>query len=249
MNDLAHLDPRTRDALARAVSALESRLGSDLLGAVLYGSATGSDFLPGRSDLNVLVLLTRVRLAALEAARDVARRWRRHRVRPLLMTPADLRSSLDVFPIELAEIQSSRVVLYGEDPFRDLAIRPAHLRLQCEAEVKRHLIMFRNAVVAGGTGRALEALLARSITGLLPVLRTLLRLLGGSGPPPGRDEAVARVAERTGIDPAPLREALALKRGERRPTAILRSLAEAYLLQLERLVEAVDRLKTGPEPA
>lgn len=244
---LTHLDARTRGALAGAVAEFESRSGSNLLAAILYGSAAGSTYLPGRSDLNVLLLVTRVNLESLTAAHNVAQRWRRYRLRPLLMTPADLRSSLDVFAVEFADLQHAHVVLRGEAPFADLTIHPDHLRLQCEAELKRHLMKFRNAVVAGGTGRSLDALLAGSITGLLPVWKALLRLLESGPPWPEGTEVIARVAVLTGVDPAPFREALALKRGERRPRgAALRRLADAYLSQLGLVIEAVDRLKTPP---
>ncbi|MEO5656825.1 MAG: hypothetical protein ABIO65_02000 [Nitrospiria bacterium] len=246
MTDLTHIDAKTRRVLDRAVAELKTRYGPDLTGAILYGSATGPEFLAGRSDLNLLVLLARVPLAALQAAREFSRAWRRHRIRPLLMSPADVHRSLDVFPIEMLEIQAAHVTLYGDDPFGELRVRPADLRRQCECEFKRHVMRFRHAFI-GGDGAADPArLLTESITGLVPLLRAFSRVAGGPSTPATRSETVMRAAQAAGFDPEPVLKVLELKRGGRRLSrADLSALAGAYLDQLERVVDATDRLPIG----
>ena len=246
MRHLADFDSRTRDVLERTVAALASRYGSDLIGVFLYGSATGPDFFPGRSDLNLLILLAEVRVPALEAARALAGRWRRDRITPLILTAADLRASLDVFPIEIMEIKASRIVLFGQDPFDGVSVQLGHLRLQCERDLTRHLVRFRHGYLGLGRGtRAIERLLADAVTGVLPVLRTLARVVPGEEPsePGGREAVIRDVGRRLGFDPASLLAALDIKRGARFPGAALRGLVDAYLAQIERLVDAVDRLK------
>ena len=246
MHHLAHFDSRTREVLERTVTDLASRYGSDLIGVFLYGSATGPDFIPGRSDLNVLILLAKVRLPALDAARALAGRWRRDRIAPLILNAADLHSSLDVFPIEIMEIKASRIALFGQDPFDGVSVQRGHLRFQCERELKRHLVRFRQGYLGVGRGtREIERLLTEAVTGLLPVLRTLGRVVPGGEPAEtGGCEAVIReMAQRLGFDPAPLLAALDIKRGARVSGAALRGLVDAYLAQIERLINVVDQLK------
>jgi hypothetical protein len=246
MHHLAHFDSRTREVLERTVAALASGYGSDLIGVFLYGSATGPDFIPGRSDLNLLILLAKVRVPALDAARALAGRWRRDRITPLILTVADLHASLDVFPIEIMEIKASRIVLFGQDPFDGVSVQLGHLRLQCERDLKRHLVRFRHAYLGLGRGtRELEHLLAEAVTGLLPVLRTLARVAPAEEPADrgGREAVITEVARRLGFEPAPLLDALEIKRGARRSAVELRGLVDAYLAQIERLVDVVDRLK------
>ena len=246
---LVHLDGKTRGVLDRAVSTLTERYGSDLIAVVLYGSATGPDFIPGRSDLNLLLLLARVNVAVLETARTLARRWGKDHIVPVLMTGADVHSSLDVFPIELLELQASRVVLFGQDPFERLSVQYDDLRLQCEYELKRHLFRFRRAYVGIGDREQPRVLIA-SVTGLLPLLRTVLRLLGAADSPAANRDVFTRIADHSGIDPAPFLTVLDMKReSPRRMTSEWRTLTDAYLVQLERLITAVDRLTEGPPRA
>jgi len=244
---LAHLDGKTRGVLERAVVTLTTRYGSDLIAVVLYGSATGSEFIPRRSDLNLLILLARVNVAALETARDLAGRWRRERVVPVLMTGTDLHSSLDVFPIEMLELQTSRIVLWGQDPFAQLSVQQADLRLQCEHELKRHLFRFRRAYLGLGWGNGERSrLLIASVTGLLPLFRTLIRLIETTPQPVTSRDVLLRIADHTGIDHSSFHAVLDLKRnGRHRSASEWRALMDAYLAELERLIEAVDRLKAG----
>lgn len=245
MAPLAHLDATTRLAVDRAVEALRARYGPDLKAVIAYGSATGPDFLPGRSDVNLLVVVAGLSLVALDTARELASAWRRQKIRPILMSADDVPRSFDVFPIEATDIREGGVVLYGADLYHDVQVQPEDVRRQCEFELKRHLMMFRQAYLVGGP-RDLGRLLMESITGLLPLLRAFSRLTSGAADPASRADTVSRAAHDAGCDPQPLLDALTLKTDRRhRSASALRVLADAYLRQLQRLAEAADRLRVG----
>lgn len=245
MAHLPHLDATTRLAVERAVEALRARYGAELKAVIAYGSATGPDFLPGRSDVNLLVVVSAVSLEVLDTARETASAWRRGRIRPILMSADDVPRSLDVFPIEATDIRERGVVLYGADLYRDVQVQPEDVRRQCEFELKRHLMMFRQGYLAGGP-RDLGRLVTESITALLPLLRAFSRLRSDAADPASRADTVSRAAHDAGCDPQPLLDALTLKTERRhRSASALRALAEAYLQQLQHLAEAADRLRVG----
>jgi hypothetical protein len=63
------------EALARLVSGLQSCYDGELLAVVLYGSAATADFVPGDSDVNVLVVLRKVTPEALRLAKRPLAQW------------------------------------------------------------------------------------------------------------------------------------------------------------------------------
>jgi hypothetical protein len=50
--------------------------GDDLISIILYGSATGSDYRPGKSDINFMVVLSENGIEQLEQAIKAVTKWR-----------------------------------------------------------------------------------------------------------------------------------------------------------------------------
>ena len=91
--------------LEELVTQLRSAYGGHLSSIVLYGSGVAGDFVKGKSDYNVLVLLDRIDVSTLAAASAVARAWREFgNPPPLTMTVDEWHRSADVFPMEYADI-------------------------------------------------------------------------------------------------------------------------------------------------
>jgi hypothetical protein len=128
------LDAKDRAALDRLVADLRDLHGPALLAVALTGEAAGAGYIPRKSPLSVVVVLDEVTPEALRRTRGRIPAWRRRRIpAPLLMDPAYVESSLDVFPLEFLEIGDHHVLLHGErNPFADLAIDLSHLRLEVE---------------------------------------------------------------------------------------------------------------------
>ena len=59
------------------------------------------------------------------------------------MTPHYLACSRDVFPVEFLDFQLVHETILGEDPFVSLQVDKAHVRLQCERELKATLVRLR----------------------------------------------------------------------------------------------------------
>lgn len=221
---------------------LAESYGEALVSAVLYGSAARGEYQEGISDLNVLVLLRDTAPATVRRGTALAREWvGEGNPPPLLLGEEEWRRSADVFPIELSDIREAHRVLRGADPFAGVEIDPAHLRLQCENELKGKQIQLRERyLLSAGEPEELDALLRKSLSTFLVLFRSVLRLLGEEGAR-DPDAVVRRTAQRAGFDPAPLLEILRARRGE----AKLRPgpddpVVVGYLEAVERVVELVD---------
>ena len=71
-------DARTERRLSAFARELEEALGGQLVSVVLHGSAAGEEWVAGRSDLNIAIVVPRVTAEVLEALAPVVGRWRRH---------------------------------------------------------------------------------------------------------------------------------------------------------------------------
>ena len=189
-------------------------------------------------------LLRDTRPATLRRGSAHARDWAKQGNPPPLILGADEWSrSADAFPIEFADIQAAHQVLYGTDPFAEVAVDREHLRLQCEHELKGKQIQLREGfLLSAEQPKELGTLLVRSFSTFLVLFRTVLRL---DGAPVSHDaeDTVTEVARRVGFDPAPLREILAARRAKTplKPSADS-PVVTGYLDAVARTVEFVDRL-------
>ena len=118
--------------LQKFVQDVQGVYGEDLLAILLYGSAAAGEHIPGRSDINVVVMLQELTPALLRKAASHLRGWHRKGfATPLFFDPEILHDSLDVFPIEFLDMQERHRTLWGPDLFADLGIGRDNLRLQC----------------------------------------------------------------------------------------------------------------------
>jgi len=228
-----------REVLRDYLPQVTKLFGTTLEAVILYGSAAGGEYLPGRSNINLLMLLSRHEGTHSQRYATLHQRWQKERiVVPLFVTQAELRSSLDLFPLEYLEIQEQHILLTGSDPFPSLTIDLRNLRLQCEQEMRGNLLRLRQRFVeGGGMTEAIGILLPLSLTALLPCLRGLLRLSGG---PAERlaDAVLKAVQHELGVDTTTFEEVLTLKRGKIGPGPMeMPRLFERYVAALQALID------------
>jgi hypothetical protein len=233
-----------RETLRPYLAQVQKLFGDALEAVILYGSAAGGEYLPGKSNINLLIILTRQDTELLKRYAVLHKRWQKEQiVVPLLLTQAELRSSLDLFPLEYLEIQEQHVLLAGRDPFPELRIDSKNLRLQCEREMRGNLLRLRQRFVEGGAGmEAITILLPLSVTALMPCLRGLLRVKERSVER-SADKVLQAAEKEFGIDTAVFQDVLNLKRGIVSPgPAEAPRLFDRYALTLQSLIEQVARL-------
>jgi hypothetical protein len=169
---------RDTEALATLVADGRRLFGDRLVAVALYGEAASDAYRPLASPLDTAVLLDRVATNDLRLLRGRLDAWQRLRLTvPLVIDPAYLATSRDVFPLELLELRDRHRLLHGSaDPFAALdAPKSLDLRRALEEQLKGKLLHLREGYVAlGGAARGLEALLRATRGPLDVVLRGLL---------------------------------------------------------------------------
>lgn len=241
------LDEQTERAIQKFTHEIQTLYGDDLVSLVLYGSAAGPDFVPGRSNLNFLVVLKRVTPEALRKSLPLYRDWQRQRIAtPLFVDPEFLRSSRDVFPIEFLEMQAQHRLLAGQDILLDLKISPQNLRLQCEEELKGKLLNLRASYLeTGGRTEAIEELMVNSLKSFLIVTKHLLRLQGLT---PAREflEVLNQAESLFGVSLETMRDVHSMRLGALRlDKSQAHAMFARYLSELEALASQADALFQG----
>jgi hypothetical protein len=230
----------SRPEVKKLVEGLKGALGDRLLSVVLYGSAARGDFQEGRSDINLLLVVGDLLPLTLQQMSPAIRGWLgKGQPAPRLFTPSMVSESADVFPIELLDLENSRVLLHGEDFFDGVPVNRSYLRLQCERELRVKLMRLREAYIeCHDRPKDLEGLLIGSYTTFTALFRGCLYLLGGPSPLKNAEvaEAFCRQAK---LDPAPFAAVDKLKRGQPAEED-LKALYGKYHEQLARAVDRVD---------
>jgi hypothetical protein len=218
--------------------------GEQLEGMLLYGSAVRGEFLPARSNLNILLLVSSYDSAVLKQYSVLHRRWSKEQIMvPLFLTEEELHMSAAVFPLEFLEIQEQHRVLGGRDPFIGFHVKTDWLREAVVQGLLSHVLRLRQRYVEGGGGdEATTILLPLSITSTVPLLRGVQRLLGR--PPLSRSDAViSDVAEQLKLDLQGLLDAWLLKCGRISPGSYeVPRLFDRYLQAATCLARAVAQL-------
>lgn len=234
-------DPRA--AAMRAVSAAYRAVGDRLVGATLYGSAAGAEFVPAQSDVNVAFVLSVLGPAELEALRPAHRAWSRDRVvRPLILSLNGLRRSLDAFPLEYLLIRELHETLHGEDYFSGLAIESSALRRAVERTFRaQELGLAWTYIAITGTRSGARHWAARAGTAIAASASGLL-YLAGEPVPATRRLLAERCGTRFGVDAEALRVLIGREHEARVPFEATRFLdsAQRILTELTKAVEQLD---------
>lgn len=187
---------RPEEITGTLVDDLQALLGPELLGVGLHGSAAGSRYRKGVSDINLMLVVGEASGLRPSALIPFCRKWAPARVAtPLLLTPDYLASSRDVFPVELLALAHGLKMLFGPNPLANLTVDPGHLRLQLERELKGKLLALRTRIMAGGGEAALVALTREALPAFGAIFAALCQLVAGEYPQPAH-LALERLAGR-----------------------------------------------------
>jgi hypothetical protein len=145
-------------------------------------------------------------------------------------------------------MERARVVLYGPDPFETLQLSDANLRHQAEYELRSKLIQLRRLYIpASVSAGRLQDLMSDSLSSFATLFAPVL-LLHGEQPPVLKREIVRATVRLLGLDAAVFERVFELREsgdaaslGEREANELF----AAYMEQVERVIEAVDRLEVS----
>ncbi len=230
-----------QDLLARYVNQIHQQWEADLSSLILFGSVVRGDYIAGRSNINVLLVVKSIAVTQLQRAATLHKEWGKHQIiAPLMMGKEELEKTARLFPLEYLQMTQHHVVLSGQDPFGNIDIDRNTLSWQCEQELTANLLRVRQRFIEGeGRIEAIQALLILSITAVLPCLRGLLYCLGHSSDI--KDQQILEtLPSAMQFDAAIFVEILNMKKGLSTPGSL--KWIQAYQRYLQCLEEVLERV-------
>lgn len=221
---------------------LKEALASRLRSVILFGSAASGEHVEGKSDYNLLVIVDEWGILELNQVTKVTQEWiNAGNPPPLLFTQERLQDSADCFPIEMLDMKQSYKVIFGEDVLKPIKVRPVHLRLMTEREIKSLKIQLRQEYIhAGGDSRKIAKLMASTISTTLVLFRAALRLLNDVVPVK-KYEVLPSIAEKVkSVDLEAFSVIRQLKEGNKKLSAVnSQNLFERYMLSIIAVGDAI----------
>ena len=229
------------------IDDVKSTHGQNLVAVILYGSAAAGDYVPKKSDYNILIALKKIGPQDLRNAHSCIREWTRlGNPIPAYFTVSELKSASDVFPIEFHQMSSAHKVLYGTDVLADLVISDKYLRIQTEYELRSKLMQLRRQYIPASTSvDGLKRLMTSSLSSFSAIFSAVL-ILKGVNPPTTKHEVVAATIKSLEIDGSPFETIFDLR--ENHFTGHLddvsaNKLFGEYMEQIENVIHAVDSIE------
>jgi predicted nucleotidyltransferase len=230
--------------LSELVERFKNALGQRLASIILYGSGAAGDWSEGRSDLNVLCVLEPVTPDELRLAEPILRWWRAAgNPAPLLLTPEEVQTSTDCFPMEFHDMQQHRRVLHGRDVIEGLVVDNKFYRAQVEQEMRSKQLRLRQraAEVLSQPDR-LSRLMADSVSTFCVLGRHAL-VLAGESPYWNKKELLAALEKRIESRLPAFDEILTLRADPKHAShSDTVPLLARYLTEVAALVHFIDRL-------
>ena len=242
---MAKIPKRPEEIFQEFTRDYQAIFRDDLKSIILYGSGARGEYIPKKSDLNFLIVLTEAAMERLREAYPLIRKWRKRRVNiPLFLTEEYITSSLDSFPVEFLNFRDSHVLVFGKDVLEGLSFGKKNIRLQCERELKGKLLLLREAYLdSEGKTRNLGQVSSASLTAFLSLFRALL-FLRDQEIPHHNNELISTAAKEIGFDEKPFMEVLRVREGKVKARHDeMEAIVEKYLGAIRELWKTVDQLE------
>jgi predicted nucleotidyltransferase len=230
--------------IAEFVSKAQAAAGQNLQSVILFGSAASGEFLEDFSDINLLCVLRDTSFAGLTALAPLAAWWQKQKYSPpLVLTQDEIRHSVDVFTIELLDMQRHHRVLFGEDVFTGLEISTVNHRIQVEYELREKVIVLREQLLLAAQDETrMWNLLLGSVAAFTTLFRHALHILDGQDLL-SRRAAVKGLSEKISFDPSAILQLLDIReRKMERKQLSVRELFTRYLEAVQKVTDAVDTI-------
>lgn len=241
-NGFESVHPTLHSLLATFTDEMIKLFGENLSSLLLYGSGAGENYIPGKSNVNVLLVLREQKFHHLLKYQRHSSYWKRKGVDPPLICTVDfLEKSSDVFPMEWLEMMSHHVILHGESPFK-FSIDHQDLRRQCEKEIREIQIRLRQAFLESqNRPEEIERLALVSLNSVFPVLRSIL-VLQKEAPPVEREKLIELFFKKHRLSSEPFLKIWEIKKGKLIPQKEFLRWFEDYLDQLDQLSDLIDQV-------
>jgi predicted nucleotidyltransferase len=239
---MAKIPDRPQDIFVELTNDYLKIFGKELVSLILYGSAASGSYVKGKSDINLLVVLTEAGVGQLDNLFAVIKSWQKRNVAiPQVMTKSFVESSLDSYPIEFLNMKNSHILIFGENILNNLEFIPADLRLQIERELKGKLVLLRHGYLeSAGNARKLKQLIGNSFTAFISIFNALLYLKHETAPRERR-ETIREMAKAFVVDADVFLQCADIKEGKNNLSSddIIR-IFKSYVQEVEKICNIID---------
>ena len=239
------IDKTVREFSAR----LKETFANDLLAVILYGSAVGSTYQAGVSDINVLVVLENSNAEKMFLlGKSVKSLLRKNRISPFIMTREEFVTASDVFPLEYNDILDNNVVVYGNSDVLSIKVNMANLRTELEGKLRGAVGDLRSILIAaeGNENHLGKLILSWSGMGNI-LLRGLLRLKKVNVSGLDNKAILAEVEKQYGVTLEAFSVLNQHRQGKKPFMPTASAFADTLLEPLKALVRAVDAMDGGAQ--
>ena len=244
LKNLESLPEEVRETFRPFLNKMFSLHQDNIQSVYIYGSATGSNFIPEVSDINSIFIFHQLNFNVFKKSlRIISEGVKRRISAPLFMTHSEIESSLDIFPIEFLEMQENHILIFGEDMLSNLQIEGKHIRLFCEQQIKGKLIRIHQAYLQmGAQPERIKFLFKDSLNSLIPIFRNLIRLKGLT-PSLQKLEILNQICQQFHLDHEVFLSTYRVATQQKKLTnKESETLLEKYFEEMRKLSAAVDRL-------
>jgi hypothetical protein len=219
-------------------SNLEKDLGDSLVSVVLYGGLVKNQMIRETDRVKIMVVVKSVKISSLNKVGDaLSSTERAKQIQLLTLTPADLSSSTDVFPIKFLDMQQDYEILHGDDLVKDLEVGRDHLRIRCEQEIKNLMLKLRSMYLRSRKdSKVLQKVLLKAYYSFLQSGDALAELK--TGKVYRKENEVLDGIESIGLDSALMKKIQALRTSESAQDQ--ETLHDLYGQFMEMIVEAAE---------
>ena len=174
------MSPVPEKHLEQVVASLRQALGQNLFSCCVYGSVVRGNYVPGKSDINLLIVLEMSDAAAHESIAGLM--VAEEAIDPFVIARGALGRTAQAFASKFASIKNNYRVLHGADPLADIRIDPAQQRFLCEQALRNLQLRLTYAFVVRHRTKAYRRFVLRSATAMFIQLSEVLRLEGVAVP-------------------------------------------------------------------
>lgn len=240
--NLEKLNSHVRKVLVPFSQAMIALHGDNLKSISLYGSAVGEDFIPKKSNINLLLVMERIDPPDLKMSLKLVNQGRKKGIIPLLLTIEHMKSSTDTFPIEFLEMKENYILIYGKDILGELEVNSRNIRHQCEQQLKGGLIrLYQVYLETGMKEKRIRFLLINSLTSFIPIFRSLLRLKE-KALPVKKSDIVSDLEKEFAVNGGIFLKVLKMKEGKK-VEGNLEKLFDDYIEEVEKLCIICDKME------
>lgn len=227
---------------ARFTETIKESFKDNLSSVILYGSLASGGYIPGVSDINILILLHKSNPRQIFAfGGQAASRIKKGKITPQILTKDEFLRSADIFPLEYTDLKSNSKVLFGEDVLSHLKLEKSNLRHQVESLLRGSIATLRQILTAaGGKEKELTAALKAWGSSQRTVFKGLLRLKGAEIAGINETEMIREVGSLYHVDTAGFTALEELRHGGK--TSSLDT-AEKTVFALINLADTVDSME------